>query len=228
MWDTITQGGVVMIPLGLGSVLGLAIALERLISLRTSVVLKKPILDLIDGATIPDDLRLARRLCERNPCPLAGVVLAGLDGYGLDREQLREAMADAGRQEVHRMERGLVVLETIAAVSPLLGLLGTGLGMITVFQVVAQEGTGQAQLLSGGISEALITTVTGLAIAIPMLVVYNYFSRRVEDLTVSIEHHSVRLLNRLAPGREPGPAADGRHQTARATGEGGSHAVPSP
>ncbi len=200
MWETLARGGAVMIPLAIGSVAGLAIALERWISLRRAVVLKKAVLDLIASLSLPADLGLARALCERNPCALSAVVLAGLDGHGLDRDQLREAMVDAGRQEVHRLERGLVVLETIAAVSPLLGLLGTGFGMIKVFRVVAAEGTGQAQLLSGGISEALISTVTGLAIAIPMLVIYNHFSRRVEDLSVAIEHQAVKLLNRLAPG----------------------------
>jgi biopolymer transport protein ExbB len=141
-------------------------------------------------------------------------------------------MADAGRQELHRMERGLVVLETIATASPLLGLLGTGFGMIEVFQVVAAQGTGQAQLLSAGISEALISTVTGLSIAVPMLVMYNFFARKVEDLSVAIESQAVRLLNRLAPSH----ADDGRQSGTMtaiagvsgdaATGDG--HAVPSP
>lgn len=224
MWNTLVEGGVVMIPLAVGSVLGLAIVLERLVSLRTAVVLKKPILDLIDSAAIPGDLGLARALCERNPCPLAAVVQAGLDGFGLGRDQLREAMTDAGRQELHRMERGLTVLETIAAVSPLLGLLGTGFGMIEVFRVVAAQGTGQAQSLSAGIAEALISTVAGLTIAIPILVFYNYFNRRVEDLTVAIEHHAVHLLNRLAP---TGAAAEGVTAVA-AGGTGGPHAVPEP
>ena len=203
MWETMMQGGPIMVPLALCSVLALAIVIERIVSLRTAVVLKKPILDLIDSSALPGDLVLARDLCARNPCPLASVVRTALDGYGISRDQLREAMIDAGRKEVHGLERGLTALETVAAISPLLGLLGTGFGMIEVFRVVAAEGVGQAQLLSGGISEALITTVTGLSIAIPILVAYNFFARRVEDLSVSIEHESVRLLNQLAPG-QPG------------------------
>jgi biopolymer transport protein ExbB len=200
VWETLVQGGVVMIPLAICSVLGLTIVLERAISLRTSTVLKKPILDLIDSADLPENLKLARTMCDKNPCAMAAVVRTALDGYGLTREQLRESMVDAGRQEVHKLERGLTILETVAVISPLLGLLGTGFGMIEVFRVVAAQGVGQAQLLSGGISEALITTVTGLTIAIPILVAYNFFSRRVEDLSVAIEHNAVRLLNRLAPG----------------------------
>jgi biopolymer transport protein ExbB len=206
-----------MVPLAIGSVIGLAIVIERLFYLRSSIVLNKAVLDLIDSIRVPEDLPLARTLCERNPCALAAVVRAGLDSHGLGREQLRESMTDAGRQEVHRMERGLTMLETIAAVSPLLGLLGTGLGMIDVFRVVAAQGTGQAQLLSGGISEALISTVAGLSIAIPMLVLYNYLSRRVEDRAVAIEHQAVRLLNRLAPS-DPG----------RTRAEDAQHAVPTP
>jgi biopolymer transport protein ExbB len=189
-----------MIPLAVCSVLGLAIMLARAVNLRDAVVLKKPILDLIQTAAIPEDLGLARSLCERNPCAMASVVHTGLAGHGLTRDQIRESMTDTGRQEVHRLERGLTALETIAVVSPLLGLLGTGFGMIEVFRVVASEGVGQAQMLSGGISQALITTVTGLSIAIPMLVAYNSLTRKVEDLTVAMEHNSVQLLNRLAPG----------------------------
>lgn len=200
MWETLTQGGILMVPLAVCSVLGLAIALERAISLRASVVLKKPILDLIQSAAIPEDLGLARTLCDRNPCAMASVARTGLDGYGLTREQIRESMSDTGRREVHRLERGLAALETIAVISPLLGLLGTGFGMIDVFRVVAAQGVGQAQMLSAGIAEALITTVTGLSIAIPMLVAYNSLTRKVEDLTVSMEHCAVQLLNRLAPG----------------------------
>lgn len=200
MWETLTQGGIVMVPLAFCSVLGLAIALERAINLRASVVLKKPILDLIQSAAIPEDIGLARTLCDRNPCAMAAVARTGLDGYGLTREQIRESMSDTGRREIHRLERGLATLETIAAISPLLGLLGTGFGMIDVFRVVASQGVGQAQMLSAGIAEALITTVTGLSIAIPMLVAYNSLTRKVEDLTVSMEHCAVQLLNRLAPG----------------------------
>ena len=170
MWETLRQGGVIMIPLAVCSILGLSIILERLFSLRTTTVLKKPVLDLIDSNALPGDIHLARELCDKNPCALAAVVRTALDGYGMSREQLREPMQDTGRKEIHGLERGLSVLETIAAISPLLGLLGTGFGMIEVFRVVAAEGAGQAQLLSGGISEALITTVTGLSIAIPMLV----------------------------------------------------------
>ena len=112
--------------------------------------------------------------------------------------QIRELLIS---QFSEATNRGISLIQTFVALCPLLGLLGTGFGMIEVFRVVAAEGVGQAQLLSGGISEALITTVTGLSIAIPILVAYNFFARRVEDLSVSIEHESVRLLNKLAPGQ---------------------------
>ena len=92
------------------------------------------------------------------------------------------------------LERGLVMLETIAAAAPLLGLMGTVIGMIKVFNVISQQGIGQASVLSGGISEALITTVTGLAIGIPALVAFNYFTNKAESLVMAIEKHSATLL----------------------------------
>ena len=111
-------------------------------------------------------------------------------------------MEHQGRQEIVHLERGLGLLETIAAIAPLLGLLGTVLGMIEVFDVVAQQGAGQAQELSGGISQALITTATGLSIGIPALVAYNYFVGKAERLVLDIEDHTDRLIQSVLLFRE--------------------------
>ena len=152
----------------------------------------------------PDDLRVAERICETNPGAFAGVVLAALRNRDMPREEQREIVYDQGRQEVRSLERGLVVLETVASVGPLLGLMGTVIGMVKVFNVISRVGIGQANILSGGISEALITTVTGLAVGIPALVAYNYFTSRAEGLVLDIEKHTTALMHsmRVVAGRE--------------------------
>jgi len=200
------KGGVVMIPLLLGSVLGLAIVLERGFGLRYRKILVPEIVTAINKIRSPEDVRVAERICEANPGPFASIVLTTLQNQDLPRDELKEAIIDQGRQEVRVLERGLVMLETIAAAAPLLGLLGTVIGMIKVFNVISRQGIGQASVLSGGISEALITTVTGLVIGIPALVAFNFFTNKAESLVMDIEKHSATLLRRFrflsAPGEE--------------------------
>ncbi|MBN1885040.1 MAG: MotA/TolQ/ExbB proton channel family protein [Candidatus Krumholzibacteriota bacterium] len=191
------KGGIVMIPLLAASVLGLAVFIERLAALRRRKVIVPEIVSAIGRIEDADDLRVAERICEANPGAFAGVVLAALRNRGLPRDEQREVVLDQGRQEVRSLERGLVVLETIASVGPLLGLMGTVIGMVKVFNVISRVGIGQANILSGGISEALITTVTGLAVGIPALVAYNYFTSRAEGLVLDIEKHTTSLMHRM-------------------------------
>lgn len=186
-----------MVPLLLGSILALAIVIERAFSLRSKKVIVPEIVSAIEKINNIEDVRVAERICEANPGPFANIVLAVLRNQDLSREELKEILLDQGRQEVRVLERGLVMLETIAAASPLLGLMGTVLGMIKVFNVISQQGVGQASVLSGGISEALITTVTGLAIGIPALVAYNIFTNKSENLVSNIEKYSSTLLHAI-------------------------------
>ena len=125
------------------------------------------------------------------------IMLPALRNQDLNREELKEFIIDQGRQEVRTLERGLVGLETVAGVAPLLGLMGTVLGMIKVFNVISQQGLGQANVLSGGISEALITTVTGLVIGIPAFIAYNFFTSKAEGIVVDIEKYSASLLHSI-------------------------------
>jgi biopolymer transport protein ExbB len=211
MFDLFTElqkGGVVMIPLLLGSILGLAIAIERAFGLRYRKVLVPEIVAAIKKIRSPEDVRVAERICEANQGPFASIVLATLQNQDLPREELKEVILDQGRQEVRVLERGLVMLETIAAAAPLLGLMGTVIGMIKVFNVISQQGIGQASVLSGGISEALITTVTGLAIGIPALVAFNYFTNKAESLVMDIEKYSASLLRRFRFLPKTGEEAD--------------------
>ena len=191
------KGGIIMYPLLLGSVLALAIVIERAFSLRSKKVLVAEIITAIRKIETAEDMRVAERICEANPGPFANIVLVSLKNQDLAVDQLKETILDQGRQEVRSLERGLVMLETIAAVSPLLGLMGTVIGMIKVFNVISIQGIGQASTLSGGISEALITTVTGLAVGIPALVAYNFFTNKAESLVLDIEKYSGGLLRNI-------------------------------
>jgi biopolymer transport protein ExbB len=189
------KGGVIMVPLLIGSILALAIVIERAFNLRYRKVIVPEIVTSIRTITNMEDVRVAERICEANKGPFANIMLATLRNQDLPKDELKEIILDQGRQEVRVLERGLVMLETIAAAAPLLGLMGTVLGMIKVFNVISQQGIGQASVLSGGISEALITTVTGLAIGIPALVAFNYFTNKAESLVMDIEKYSTLLLH---------------------------------
>jgi len=197
MISELQKGGVMMIPLLLGSIITLAIVIERAISLRSKKVIIPEIVTAVERIKCPADLRVAESICETHPGTFANVMLPALQNRDLNREELKEFITDQGRQEVRTLERGLVGLETIAGVAPLLGLLGTVIGMIKVFNVISQQGLGQANVLSGGISEALITTVTGLAIGIPALIAYNYFTSKAEGLVLDIEKYTASLLHRI-------------------------------
>jgi len=197
LWEMILKGGVVMIPLFFTSILALAVVIERGFFLRRRRIIKPEILDLIQRIEKPEDAEKATFGLSQQKGPFSNVIRVGLQNHGRSREEIKEAVVDQGRQETRVLERGLVVLETIAGIAPLLGLLGTVLGMVRVFRVISEQGLGQTQSLSGGISQALITTVVGLSIAIPALVAYNYFSHKVEDLVLEIEKHSAALLEKL-------------------------------
>lgn len=191
------KGGIVMIPLFLGSILTLAIVIERALSLRAKKIIIPEIVTAVERIKCPEDIRVAESICETHPGTFANVMLPALRNRDLNREELKEFIIDQGRQEVRTLERGLVGLETIAGVAPLLGLMGTVIGMIKVFNVISQQGLGQANVLSGGISEALITTVTGLAIGIPALIAYNFFTNRAEGIVLDIEKYTASLLHRI-------------------------------
>lgn len=192
------RGGIVMIPLLICSVTVLAIVIERLISLRRNRVLIPEVINVIETINKPEDIHLAISICQKNEGPFAHIIQFGLENMDLPRGELTEMVSDQGRQEVRSLEKGLVVLETIAGIAPLLGLLGTVLGMIKVFTVVSQQGVGQAQALSGGISEALLTTVVGLSIGIPALVVFNLFTKRTESFVMDIEKFTSHLLRKFS------------------------------
>ena len=196
--DLLAKGGIIMIPLFLCSVAALAVVIEKAVALRRRKIIVPEVVGVLESVKGPNDFELAVAICEKHRGPFAGIVRLALENRHLSREELKESLLDQGRQEVHRLERGLGVLETIAGIAPLLGLLGTVLGLLKVFKVISVMGVGQAAALAGGISEALITTIVGLFIAIPTLVAFNYYSGKAESLVLEVEKHSNRLLNKLS------------------------------
>ncbi len=186
-----------MYPLALASFLALAIIIERFITLRRSKIIIPDIINVIEHFKSLKDVELARNICSKFTGPLPNLVRVGLDNGDLERVEIKELIEDQGRQEVRHLEKGLGILETIAVISPLLGLLGTVLGMIQVFNVIKEQGIGQAAALSGGISEALITTVTGLFVGIPVLIFYNYFANKAENFVLDIEKQCNFLIQKL-------------------------------
>jgi len=189
-------GGPVMWPLLVCSLVALAIIIERVINLRASRILRPAVVERITGLAEGGRVDRALQVCRENPGIFTNIVLAGLDlaAKGEDAARAKEAVEDAGRHETVRLNRYLGSLSTIVGISPLLGLLGTVTGMIDVFNTIAKSGAGQAAQLSSGISQALITTATGLLIAIPALVAYNYFYEKADLMVTDLERASLRVL----------------------------------
>lgn len=197
LWTMLSKGGIIMIPLLLTSLVALTVFIERMFYLRRKNIIPSNLLENIHQVKVSQDLQMLLNLIKNEDNAFVNMIRVAVENRDEPDEEIKEAILDQGRREARRLERGLVVLETIAGIAPLLGLLGTVLGMIKVFSVISHEGLGQTQLLSGGISEALITTVAGLSIAIPTLVAYHYFDHKVQDLVLDIEEYSSILLKKL-------------------------------
>ena len=202
MSDLIEKSGPVFYALAFCSLIATVVIIERLITLRRSRVLPRPILDVVAGIQPGKDLSLALEVCRRNPGVLSDVTRAGLENAGRQWEIMRDAVADVGRERTPEIERHLFWLQTVAQASPLLGLLGTVFGMIRMFSSVSLAGLGDPQILSRGISEAMLATAEGLCIGIPALVAYNYLRSRSEHLIAEIEAHANRMVSRLRPEQE--------------------------
>lgn len=202
MLDLLKPGGIIMFPLLLCSVLALAIIIERFWTLRVSRLAPKSLVQGLWASIRKKELN-ARKIKElKEAAPLGRVLAAGLVNAKHGREIMKESIQEEASHVVHEMERFLTALGTIAVITPLLGLLGTVIGMIKVFAQLQLEGAGNAAALAGGISEALITTAAGMTIAIPALIFHRYFLRRVDEIVVDMEQESLRLVEVLHGDRE--------------------------
>ncbi len=197
IYQFFVKGGIMMYPLLLSSILAVAIILERTFRLRRKKVINPQLVQMIEAIRDSRDLDVARTICGQTNSAFTNILKVGFNNHHLNHNEIKELLEDQGRQEVRSLEWGLGALETIAASAPLMGLLGTVLGMVRVFNVIAQIGIGQASALSGGISEALNTTVFGLFIGIPALIAYNYFVHKADDLVLDIEKHSATLIQKI-------------------------------
>jgi biopolymer transport protein ExbB len=192
------KGGITMWPLLVCSVVGLAIVLERIWALQRKRIISRDLAESIEknpGAT--DLLARIQELSRADESVLGELARITFGHAALAKVENVEAVQAAARQIVGRLERGLTTLSLIVEISPFLGLLGTVLGMVRLFTDVAERGLGEPKLISQGIFEALITTVTGLAIAIPALIAYMYLRRRIEVLALEMERHINELLTKL-------------------------------
>ena len=179
-------GGVMMLPLGICSVLTLTVIFDRLWFLRSGRLLPGKALRVVREQA-EENPGQPSKLAPENKHPVGRILRHGLDLLPTTSGHLQEALRDQAHRERHTLERGLTTLEVIAGIAPLLGLLGTTLGMIEVFQNLALAGPGRNEALSRGISEALLTTVLGLGIGIPALVAHSLFARKIEALSLRIE-----------------------------------------
>lgn len=200
MLEILMAGGWMMVPIVLCSIVSLAIVIERFWTLRPSAVVPKGVGEQVEAWAAADELDLEHLNRLRAESALGKVLAAALANRHRSRDVIKEAVEDTGRHVVHELERFLNTLGTIAGVTPLLGLLGTVIGMIRVFSAIMVHGVGNANELAGGISEALITTAAGLTVAIPSYFFFRYFKGRVEEYVVSMEERAISLIGAIERG----------------------------
>ncbi len=202
MFELVQAGGWLMIPILLCSVIAAAIIIERTWTLRQKKVIPAKLLTGIWNL-LSNDALTEQHISEiESGSPLGKVLAAGLINRHLSRDLIRESIQETGRHVVHEMERFMNTLGTISTITPLLGLLGTVIGMIRVFTAITVVGVGDPGQLAGGISEALITTATGLTIAIPSLIFHRHLKRKIDELVVAMEQEAMKLVEFLHGDRK--------------------------
>ena len=197
MLELVKAGGWPMIPLLLMAVLALAIVVERFWTLRRKEVLPPGLGEEVRSWAARGQLDPAHIESLRRNSPLGALLAAALDARHRPREQIRERLEDTGRHLVHRMEKHLNALGTIASAGPLLGLLGTVVGMIQMFLGILDHGIGDVNQLAGGIGKALVCTAAGMVVAIPALMFHRYFRGRIAGYAIDMEEQATALLDAL-------------------------------
>jgi biopolymer transport protein ExbB len=222
MWEIIVEGGPLMIPIGICSLILLSVTFERTITLRRGRVIPKPFVtrfvrQIHDGEL---DRQRALELCENNGSPVAEVFGGAVRKWGRPGVEVEQAVLDAGERATNGLRRYLRLFNGVATISPLLGLLGTVVGMIRAFNAIATaDAMGRPELLANGISQALLTTAAGLSVAIPALIFYLYFTSRVDRLVIEIDALAQQLVNTISAeelqNQEHGARAPKPHRKAR-------------
>lgn len=191
------DGGVFMWPLLLVAIFGMAVVLERFYNLRRAEIDAKQFFKNLEDALRTGGPDKAAELCAKTPGPVASVIHAGLLRLHRGIDHVERAIENAGAVEMAFLERGLIWLATVANIGPMLGFLGTVSGMITAFQAIKAVGDVEPTAVAGGIAEALITTVAGLVIAIPIQFFHNLFASRVDHIIVDMEEHTAAFVDIL-------------------------------
>jgi len=197
VFELIQSGGLLMIPILFCSILAMAIIGERFWVLQKKQVVPPKMVQQVE--VLAKSKKLDAKTIQQlgNSSPLGAILAAGIKNHSLGREMMKDSIAEAGRQVAHDLERFLNTLGTIATITPLLGLLGTVVGMIKVFSAIVSHGVGDPSVLAGGISEALITTAAGLAVAIPCVIFHRYFDGLVEEYVLKMEEESLKLIEAM-------------------------------
>ncbi|MDP7537346.1 MAG: MotA/TolQ/ExbB proton channel family protein [Methylococcales bacterium] len=202
MFEFFEKGGLMLLPIVLCSIVALGIIVERFWSLKRNKILPPDLVPQVWKLSREEKLDAMAIRHLKVGSPLGAILAAGLSNSRFGREIMKESIEEVGRQVAHDLERYLTTLGTISAITPLLGLLGTVVGMIKVFAAIMSQGVGDPSVLAGGISEALITTAAGLAVAIPSLMFHRYFEGRVDDLVLNMEEESLKLIEMIHGERE--------------------------
>jgi len=202
VFELLKAGGILMVPIVACSILALAIILERFWTLRASRVAPPQTMNELWRWIKKKELNGRKLKALQSSSPMGRVLSAGLMNAKHGREIMKESIEHEASQVIHDLERFLNPLGTVATITPLLGLLGTVIGMIKVFAEIQLAGVGNAGNLAGGISEALITTAAGLSVAIPALICHRYFIRRVDELVVGMEQEAIKLVEVVHGDRE--------------------------
>jgi len=198
--ELVTAGGWLMLIIIASSVIAIAICMERFYTLNPRRISPPHLLASVRKRLNAGDMDASALAELRRASPLGRILAAGLLNSHHGRDVMKESIEEAAAYVIHDLERYLNTLGTIAAIAPLLGLLGTVLGMIRVFAEIMVRGTGNASALAGGISEALITTAAGLTVAIPALVMHRYFTGRIDEIVIGLEQEAIKLVDVLHAG----------------------------
>ncbi len=204
--DIIGKGGPLVYPIFIASIIALAVFVERLVALRRSRVFPEDLARATLDMLVQDNHDAALRLARRNTNPLGHLIVSALEFREKGRGAVKERMEEVGSLEIAALGRYVGVLSTIATVTPLLGLLGTVTGMVKVFQSVAKIDTPEISQLAGGIWEALLTTVAGLAVAIPAFLAFRYLESRLDRTADTLQEYGLVVLDHLYPAQKLPPS----------------------
>ena len=206
MWNIVSKGGPMMYLIILSSIIAFGVVIDRIYNLYKARIDADKFMDSITAVLKRNKIIESIEMCNNTPGPIAHIVKAGILKHDRSKPEIKEAVEEAAQMEIPRLEKHLPILATIAHIAPLLGLLGTVTGMIRSFQVIQMKALALAPVnpgdLAGGIWEALLATVAGLAVAIPTYVAYNYLTSQIDNLVYDMERSATDLVNLLSSRRD--------------------------